>query len=64
MKEPQWRRGGAAASELGSGKAKQWCIPWGYELNNITYNRNVFDKVGVKRRHALRRRCRDGTPPP
>ncbi len=39
---------GVAGSELGSGKAKQWCIPWGYELNNITYNRNVFDKVGVK----------------
>src|SRR5438876_11648863 len=39
---------GVAGSELGSGKAKQWCIPWGYELNNIAYNRNVFDKVGVK----------------
>src|SRR6185295_17351635 len=26
---------GVAGSELGSGKAKQWCIPWGYELNNI-----------------------------
>ncbi|MET4120886.1 multiple sugar transport system substrate-binding protein [Bradyrhizobium sp. JR1.5] len=39
---------GVAGSELGSGKAKQWCIPWGYELNNITYNRNIFDKVGVK----------------
>jgi multiple sugar transport system substrate-binding protein len=39
---------GVAGSELGSGKAKQWCIPWGYELNNITYNRTIFDKVGVK----------------
>ena len=39
---------GVAGSELGSGKAKQWCIPWGYELNNITYNRNIFSKVGVK----------------
>jgi multiple sugar transport system substrate-binding protein len=39
---------GVAGSELGSGKAKQWCIPWGYELNNIAYNRNIFDKVGVK----------------
>jgi len=39
---------GVAGSELGSGKAKQWCIPWGFELNNITYNRTIFDKVGVK----------------
>jgi len=39
---------GIPGSELGSGKAKQWCIPWGFELNNITYNRNIFDKVGVK----------------
>jgi multiple sugar transport system substrate-binding protein len=39
---------GVAGSELGSGKAKQWCIPWGYELNNVAYNRKIFDKVGVK----------------
>src|SRR3954447_1113730 len=39
---------GVPGSELGSGKAKQWCIPWGFELNNITYNREIFDKVGVK----------------
>jgi len=39
---------GVAGSELGSGKAKQWCIPWGYELNNIAYNRKIFDKVGSR----------------
>ncbi|WP_024510950.1 extracellular solute-binding protein [Bradyrhizobium sp. ARR65] len=39
---------GKAGSELGSGNAKQWCIPWGFELNNVTYNRAIFDKVGVK----------------
>ncbi|TIS30662.1 extracellular solute-binding protein, partial [Mesorhizobium sp.] len=27
--------------------AKQWCIPWGFEQNNITYNKGMFDKVGV-----------------
>ena len=37
------RPGGA----LGSDDAKQWCIPWGYEQNNITYNRNMFDKAGL-----------------
>ena len=32
----------------GSADAKQWCIPWGYELNNISYNKKMFDKVGVQ----------------
>ena len=39
---------GVPGGELGSADAKQWCIPWGYELNNISYNRTMFDKVGVK----------------
>jgi len=39
---------GVPGSELGSANAKQWCIPWGYELNNISYNQKLFDKVGVK----------------
>lgn len=39
---------GVPGSQLGSGKAKQWCIPWGFEINNITYNRTIFKKVGVK----------------
>ena len=25
--------------------SKQWCIPWGFELNNVAYNRNIFDKL-------------------
>ena len=33
---------------LGGDGAKQWAIPWGFELNSITYNRNYFDKVGVQ----------------
>ena len=39
---------GVPGGELGSADAKQWCIPWGYELNNISYNRKMFDKVGVE----------------
>ena len=39
---------GVPGGELGSADAKQWCIPWGYELNNISYNKKMFDKVGVK----------------
>jgi len=39
---------GVPGGALGSPDAKQWCIPWGYELNNLAYNRKMFDKVGVK----------------
>jgi multiple sugar transport system substrate-binding protein len=39
---------GVPGSELGSADAKQWCIPWGYELNNISYNQKMFEKAGVK----------------
>ena len=39
---------GVPGGELGSADAKQWCVPWGYELNNIAYNRTMFDKVGVQ----------------
>jgi multiple sugar transport system substrate-binding protein len=39
---------GVPGGELGSSDAKQWCIPWGYELNNIAYNRKLFEKVGVE----------------
>ncbi|MCX8506741.1 MAG: extracellular solute-binding protein [Alphaproteobacteria bacterium] len=39
---------GVPGAELGSSDAKQWCIPWGYELNSITYNKRLFAKVGAK----------------
>ena len=39
---------GVPGGELGSADAKQWCIPWGYELNNISYNKKMFEKAGVK----------------
>ena len=39
---------GVPGGALGSADAKQWCIPWGYELNSITYNRKMYDKAGVK----------------
>lgn len=38
---------GVPGGELGSADAKQWCIPWGYELNNLAYNRTMFDKTKV-----------------
>ncbi|TGS65862.1 extracellular solute-binding protein [Mesorhizobium sp. M3A.F.Ca.ET.174.01.1.1] len=39
---------GKPGGALGSEDAKQWCIPWGFEQNNITYNKAMFDKAGVK----------------
>jgi multiple sugar transport system substrate-binding protein len=39
---------GVPGGELGSADAKQWCIPWGYELNNISYNQKMFEKAGAK----------------
>jgi multiple sugar transport system substrate-binding protein len=33
-------------SPLGTGG--QWAIPWGFETNVITYNKQVFDQKGIK----------------
>ena len=32
---------------LGGDGAKQWAIPWGFELNSVTYNRRIFDKLKI-----------------
>lgn len=39
---------GVPGAALGSDDAKQWCIPWGYELNSISYNKKMYDKLGLK----------------
>ena len=39
---------GVPGGDLGSADAKQWCIPWGYELNNISYNTAMYKKAGVE----------------
>ncbi|KAB7553175.1 extracellular solute-binding protein [Verminephrobacter sp. Larva24] len=40
---------GKAGSELGGPGAKQWALPWGFELNSLAYNKRLFDalKLGV-----------------
>ncbi len=38
---------GKPGGVLGSEDAKQWCIPWGYEQNNLTYNKEMLDKIGA-----------------
>lgn len=37
---------GQPGGALGSDDAKQWCIPWGYEQNSMTYNPALLEKVG------------------
>ncbi len=38
---------GKPGDPLGTADAKQWCIPWGYEQNNLAYNAEMFDAAGV-----------------
>ena len=38
---------GTPGGALGSDDAKQWCIPWGYEQNNLAYNSEMFSAAGV-----------------
>lgn len=38
---------GKPGDPLGTDDAKQWCIPWGYEQNNLAYNAGVFEAAGV-----------------
>src|SRR5579885_2720077 len=38
---------GVPGAALGGEGAKQWCIPWGFELNSVTYNRVIFDKLKI-----------------
>ena len=38
---------GQPGGALGSDDAKQWCIPWGYEQNNLAYNAGMLEAAGV-----------------
>ncbi len=38
---------GQPGGALGSADAKQWCIPWGYEQNNLSYNGRMFKEAGL-----------------
>ena len=39
---------GVPGAELGGPGAKQWAIPWGFELNSVAYNRRVFDQMKME----------------
>ncbi len=34
---------GKPGEALGSANAKQWCMPWAWELNSIAYNKRILD---------------------
>ena len=36
---------GVPGEALGRAGAKQWAIPWGFELNSVSYNRRIFDTL-------------------
>ena len=36
---------GVPGEALGGPGAKQWAIPWGFELNSVSYNRRIFDSL-------------------
>ena len=39
---------GVPFAPLGGDGAKQWAIPWGFELNSISYNRRYFDDLKIE----------------
>ena len=39
---------GKVGDALGAEGSKQWALPWGFEANNLSYNRKMFDKLGVQ----------------
>jgi len=39
---------GQPGGALGSDDAKQWCIPWGYEQNNLSYNADMLAAAGIE----------------
>ncbi len=36
---------GKPGDALGGPGAKQWALPWGYEMYTISYNRSIFDRM-------------------
>lgn len=38
---------GKPGDPVGTDDARQWCIPWGYEQNNLAYNAEMFEAAGV-----------------
>ena len=39
---------GVPGQPLGGPGAKQWALPWGFELNSISYNKRMFKQAGLE----------------
>lgn len=39
---------GVPGEPLGGAGARQWAVPWGFELNNISYNRRLLESLGME----------------
>ncbi|MCF3947125.1 extracellular solute-binding protein [Acidiphilium sp. AL] len=39
---------GVPGEALGSANAKQWAVPLGFELYNVSYNKRIFDKLKIE----------------
>ncbi|GGD86935.1 ABC transporter substrate-binding protein [Aureimonas endophytica] len=38
---------GVPGEALGAGEAKQWALPWAFELNSISYNKRLMDQMSM-----------------
>ncbi len=45
MHGDQWD--GVAGDKVGTGSAKQWALPWGWEINVLTYRQDILKKHGL-----------------
>lgn len=39
---------GKPGDALGGEGAKQWCLPWAFELNSVSYNKRMFDEKKIE----------------
>lgn len=38
---------GVPGEPLGGENAKQWALPWGFELNSVSYNKRLLESMGI-----------------
>jgi multiple sugar transport system substrate-binding protein len=38
---------GKPGEPLGTANAKQWALPWGFEINDVSYNKQIFDQLKI-----------------
>jgi multiple sugar transport system substrate-binding protein len=43
-----------------TGTGHQWALPWGFEMNSMTYNKRIFDSLGLKPPKTFAEVIKDG----